>query len=83
MKQFILRILGKAFDLQFWGLYRIRRKKPNFSYEAQAEPTKDHEEKYKILFYFMIDQALSALHARFEQLSHHSNYFQLLLIYTN
>ncbi|XP_048510256.1 zinc finger MYM-type protein 1-like [Athalia rosae] len=59
--------------------HRVRRKKTNFSYEARDETIKDPKEQYKTeFFYFTIDRALNALDARFEQLSHHSNYLQFL-----
>ncbi|XP_023214390.1 uncharacterized protein LOC111617309 [Centruroides sculpturatus] len=57
--------------------HHVRRRKSNL-YEARDKPIKDPKEKYKIDFFFTIDQALNALDARFEQLSNHSNYFQFL-----
>lgn len=53
----------------------VRRRKTNFSHEAQDEPI-DPKPLYKINFFFVTDQALSILNFRFEQRINYSNYFQ-------
>lgn len=58
---------------------RIRRKKMHFSYEGADEPILDPTEKFKIEFYFKIlDQAISSISERFEQIREHNNIFLFL-----
>ncbi|XP_035230093.1 uncharacterized protein LOC118202042 [Stegodyphus dumicola] len=59
--------------------HRVRRTNINFDYEAQDDPIEDPTLKYKAEFYFFtLDKAINALESRFDLMSSHSNYFQIL-----
>ncbi|GFY01039.1 uncharacterized protein TNCV_1364441 [Trichonephila clavipes] len=59
--------------------HRVRRRNIHFDYEERDDPIEDTTLKYKAEFYFFtLDKAINAVESRFDLISTHSNYFQLL-----
>ncbi|GFT96095.1 uncharacterized protein TNCV_4051071 [Trichonephila clavipes] len=59
--------------------HRVRRRNVNLDYEARGDPIDDPSLKYKTEFYFFtLHKTINALESRFDLVSTHSHYRQLL-----
>lgn len=57
---------------------RIKKRKRNFEYEATDEPMEDSTQKFKLVYFNLLDVAINSIEERFQQLSYYKNTFGFL-----